>query len=85
MILNSPHNPTGGVATREDLAEIAEVVRGSEMMVLSDEPYCHMVWDGQHASILAEPGMLERYCGRVYVQQIVQHERLANRIRRGSG
>ena len=55
---NSPHNPTGGVATREDLAEIAEVVR-QRMMVFSDEPYCHMVWDGQHASILAEPGMLE--------------------------
>ena len=59
IILNSPHNPTGGVATRDDLAEIAEVVRGSELMVFSDEPYCHMVWSGQHASILAEPGMLE--------------------------
>jgi aspartate aminotransferase len=59
IILNSPHNPTGGVATREDLAEIAEVVRGSELMVFSDEPYCHMVWNGRHASILAEPGMLE--------------------------
>jgi aspartate aminotransferase len=59
MILNSPHNPTGGVATREDLAEIAEVVRGSELMIFSDEPYCHMVWGGEHASILAEPGMLK--------------------------
>ena len=59
IILNSPHNPTGGVATRDDLAEIADVVRGSELMVFSDEPYCHMVWDGQHSSILAEPGMLE--------------------------
>ena len=59
IILNSPHNPTGGVATRDDLAEIAEVVRGSELMVFSDEPYCHMVWSGRHASILAEPGMLE--------------------------
>ncbi len=59
IILNSPHNPTGGVATRADLAEIADVVRGGELMVFSDEPYCHMVWDGRHASILAEPGMLE--------------------------
>jgi aspartate aminotransferase len=59
IFLNSPHNPTGGVATREDLAAIADVVRGTELMVFSDEPYCHMVWDGQHASILAEPGMLE--------------------------
>ena len=47
------------MATRDDLAEIADVVRGSELMVFSDEPYCHMVWSGRHASILAEPGMLE--------------------------
>jgi aspartate aminotransferase len=59
IFLNSPHNPTGGVATREDLAAIADVVRGTELMVFSDEPYCHMVWAGRHASILAEPGMLE--------------------------
>ena len=58
-MLNSPHNPTGGVATREDLAAIADVVRGTELMVFSDEPYCHMVWGGTHASILAQPGMLE--------------------------
>ncbi len=59
IFLNSPHNPTGGVATRDDLAAIADVVRGTELMVFSDEPYCHMVWSGRHASILAEPGMLE--------------------------
>ena len=58
-MLNSPHNPTGGVATREDLAAIADVVRGTDLMVFSDEPYCHMVWGGRHESILAEPGMLE--------------------------
>ncbi len=60
IFLNSPHNPTGGVATRDDLAAIAEIVRGSDLMVFSDEPYCHMVWRGRHASILAEPGMLDR-------------------------
>jgi aspartate aminotransferase len=60
IFLNSPHNPTGGVATGDDLAAIAEVVRGSDLMVFSDEPYCHMVWNGRHASILAEPGMLDR-------------------------
>jgi aspartate aminotransferase len=60
IFLNSPHNPTGGVATRDDLAAIAELVRGSDLMVFSDEPYCHMVWKGRHASILSEPGMLDR-------------------------
>ena len=48
------------MATREDLAAIADVVRGTDLMVFSDEPYCHMVWSGRHASILAEPGMLEQ-------------------------
>jgi aspartate aminotransferase len=59
IFINSPHNPTGGVATRDDLAAIADVVRGTELLVFSDEPYCHMVWSGKHASILAQPGMLE--------------------------
>jgi aspartate aminotransferase len=59
IILNSPHNPTGGVATKDDMAEIAAVVRGTDLMIFSDEPYCHMVWAGKHASILAERGMLE--------------------------
>ncbi len=59
IFLNSPHNPTGGVATRADLAAIADVVRGTDLMVFSDEPYCHMVWRGKHESILAERGMLD--------------------------
>ena len=60
IILNSPHNPTGGVATTEDLAAIAEVIRGRNIAVFSDEPYCHMVWQGKHASLLTEPGMLKQ-------------------------
>lgn len=59
IFLNSPHNPTGGVATRADLEAIAALVRGTEVMVFSDEPYCHMVWQGRHESIGALPGMLE--------------------------
>ena len=59
IFLNSPHNPTGGVATEEDLASIADVVRGTDLMVFADEPYCHMVWNGRHASILAQPGMID--------------------------
>jgi len=59
VFLNSPHNPTGGVATRADLRAIADVVRGSDLTVFSDEPYCHMVWEGRHESIATEPGMLD--------------------------
>jgi aspartate aminotransferase len=58
IFLNSPHNPTGGVATRQDLADIADLVRGRDVAIFSDEPYCHMVWKGSHRSLLSQPGML---------------------------
>jgi len=59
VFLNSPHNPTGGVATKDHLRAIADLVRGTGVAVFSDEPYCHMVWEGEHRSLLAEPAMLE--------------------------
>jgi aspartate aminotransferase len=58
IFLNSPHNPTGGVATAEDLAELARLVAGRNVAVFSDEPYCHLVWQGKHHGPLAQPGML---------------------------
>lgn len=63
IFLNSPHNPTGGVTTRDDLKRIAAIVRGRDVAVFSDEPYCHMVWRGSHHSILSEPGMLAQCVG----------------------
>jgi aspartate aminotransferase len=60
IFLNSPHNPTGGVATREDLKSLADLVRGRDIAVFSDEPYCHMVWSGEHYPLLGQPGILEQ-------------------------
>lgn len=60
IILNTPHNPTGGVATTEDLDAIAALVRGRDIAVLCDEPYDTMVWDGVHDSLAARPGMLDQ-------------------------
>ena len=60
VFLNSPHNPTGGVATEDDLRGLADLVRGRDVAVFSDEPYDCMVWEGRHHSLLAEPGMLEQ-------------------------
>jgi aspartate aminotransferase len=60
IFLNSPHNPTGGVATTDDLRKLADLVRGRDVAVFSDEPYCHMVWQGRHHTLLAEPGMLDQ-------------------------
>lgn len=60
IFINSPHNPTGGVATLEDLRAIADLIRGKNVYVMSDEPYCHMAWRERHHSILECPGMLEQ-------------------------
>ena len=60
IFLNSPHNPTGGVATAEDLRQLADLIRGRNIAVFSDEPYCHMVWRGKHLTPLREPGMLDQ-------------------------
>ena len=60
ILLNTPHNPTGGVATEEDQRNLADLVRGRNVAIFSDEPYCHMVWEGTHHSILSQPGMLEQ-------------------------
>ena len=60
IFLNSPHNPTGGVALLEDLIGLAELIRGHDVAVFSDEPYDRMVWHGRHHTLLAQPGMLEQ-------------------------
>ena len=60
IFLNTPHNPTGGVTTEDDLANLADLIRGKDIAVFSDEPYCHMVWDGKHHSLLSQPGMMDQ-------------------------
>jgi len=60
IFINSPHNPTGGVALREDLEGLANLIRGRDVAVFSDEPYDRMVWRGRHHSLLEFPGMMEQ-------------------------
>ncbi len=60
IFLNSPHNPTGGVATEDDLRELADLIRGRNVAVFADEPYDCMAWDGRHLSLLAQPGMFDQ-------------------------
>ncbi len=60
VFLNSPHNPTGGVALEEDLIALADLARGRDVAVFSDEPYDRMVWQGHHHTILSQPDMMER-------------------------
>jgi len=60
IILNSPHNPTGGVLTKEDLEAIAEVAIENDAIVLSDEIYNRILYEGEFTSIAQFPGMQER-------------------------
>ncbi len=60
IILNSPHNPTGGVLDRNQIRDIAEVIGDRNIMVLSDEIYCRLIFDGEHYSIMSVPGFQER-------------------------
>jgi len=60
LIFPFPNNPTGAVMRREDLEEIAEVLRGTDIMVLSDEIYAELTYNGGHVSIASLDGMKER-------------------------
>ena len=60
LILNYPHNPTGGTLDRDELEAIAEIAIENDIVVLSDEVYAHMLFDGEHISIGTLPGMRER-------------------------
>jgi aspartate/methionine/tyrosine aminotransferase len=60
LVLNSPHNPTGGVLPRATLQTIAELAQQHDLLVLSDEIYAGMVYQGESPSIATLPGMAER-------------------------
>ncbi len=61
LLLNSPHNPTGTVFTRDELAQIALVAERHDLVVISDEAYEHLVFDGStHVPFATLPGMAER-------------------------
>src|ERR1700751_2563548 len=61
IILNSPQNPTGGILERRDIEQIARAIGDRNIMVLSDEIYSRLLFDGgQHFSIMSVPGMQER-------------------------
>ncbi len=60
VLLNSPHNPTGSVFTRDELAAIAALAVSRDLLVVTDEVYEHLVFDGEHVAIAGFPGMRER-------------------------
>jgi len=60
IILNSPHNPTGGVLSKLDIRDIASVIGDRNIMVLSDEIYSRLIFEGEHYSIMSVTGFKER-------------------------
>jgi N-succinyldiaminopimelate aminotransferase len=60
ILLNSPHNPTGTVLTRAEMEAIAAIAIERDLIVVTDEVYEHLVYDGEHIPISTLPGMFER-------------------------
>ncbi len=60
ILLNSPHNPTGKVFSRDELTLIAELAIEHDLVVVTDEVYEHLVFDGEHVPMASLPGMRDR-------------------------
>jgi methionine aminotransferase len=61
IIINSPHNPSGSILKKQDLKELEKICLGTNILVLSDEVYEHIIFDGQtHESVCKFPGLAER-------------------------
>ena len=66
IMVNSPHNPTGAVWSQADLDALADILKGTQILLISDEVYEHIVFDGKsHASVLLHPELRKRsfVCG----------------------
>ena len=61
IMLNSPHNPTGTILDKNDIEELRKIVEGTNILILSDEVYEHIIFDGvEHESILKYPDLFKR-------------------------
>ena len=61
IVINSPHNPTGSVLSKNDITELKSIVQNTNIIIVSDEVYEHLIFDGlQHQSILRFPELMER-------------------------
>ncbi|WP_413471005.1 pyridoxal phosphate-dependent aminotransferase [Streptomyces peucetius] len=60
LLINTPHNPTGTVLSREELSQIAALAVERDLLVVTDEVYEHLVFDGEHVPLASFPGMHER-------------------------
>ena len=94
IIINSPHNPTGSILSKEDMIQLQNIVTGTNIFIISDEVYEHLIFDGKkHESILNYPDLLKRsfVCfsfGKVYhctgwkLGYCISSEQLMNEFRK---
>lgn len=61
ILINTPHNPTGAVLSEQDIASLRSLVEGTDILIISDEVYEHLIFDGRtHCSMLRYPDLLAR-------------------------
>ena len=60
LLISYPNNPTGAIMTAEELREIARIVQKYDLLVITDEIYCELTYNGKHVSFASLPGMKER-------------------------
>ena len=87
IVINTPGNPTGSVYTENELAGLADVALDEDILILSDEIYEKLIYDGvearQHRD--AEQGRLQPHAHGQRLQQALRDDRLAPRLRRRAG
>ena len=83
IILNSPQNPTGGVLERRDIEQIAKIIGDRNIMILSDEIYSRLLFDGgQHFSIMSVPGNAGAHHPARRLLENLRYDRMAHGLRR---
>ena len=82
IIINTPHNPTGSVLRDADMRRLAYIVRGTDVLILSDEVYEHMVYDGTSTPRSAATRNWPSAVRGVQLRQDLSRDRVENRLRR---
>ncbi len=83
ILVNTPHNPTGTMWSADDMRQLASIVDGTDIILIGDEVYEHIIFDGRrHESLLRYPGAAVARGRDQLVRQDVPHHRLEGRLLR---
>ena len=83
ILVNTPHNPTGTTWTADDMQQLAAIVDGTDILLIGDEVYEHIIFDGRrHESLLRYPGAARARVRDQLVRQDLPHHRMEGRLLR---